>query len=194
MLLCRRWTLNWWKCRKSCLCQSFQQQFVEQTVDIPVHGGVKRAWGDLQEHLPGQSSTALRRADFEVCPQGLVPGQGSTAPPGADLHVDPQGFPSGQGSTALRGADLHEHFQGLVPVQGSTALRGADSGLHGFVPGQSTLWRSSRWSPWEKFNSASWSSSSLSFVTQVDSHPCARLLHANADWGGVRATLSCWRT
>ena len=37
----------------------FQQHSVEQTVDIPVPGGVKRARGGLQGSVPGQSSTAI---------------------------------------------------------------------------------------------------------------------------------------
>ena len=44
--------------------------FVEQTVDIPVHEGVKRARGDLHGHLPRQCETASSRgAPQVVCPR-----------------------------------------------------------------------------------------------------------------------------
>ena len=42
------------------VCKSqFQQHSVEQTVDVPVHGGVKHARGGLQVSVPGLSSTAF---------------------------------------------------------------------------------------------------------------------------------------
>ena len=53
----RRWETDWWECRVVSPSE------FEQTVDIPVHGGVKRARGSV----PGQSSTASSRGG----PQGL---------------------------------------------------------------------------------------------------------------------------
>ena len=126
----RRWPNSWWKihrCPSSCVLNvpvprigshvvsqsQFQQHFVEQTLDIPVHGGVKRTWEYLQGDLPGQSSTARGCLDGGAI-RGLVPGQGSAALRGAN-YVSLQGFPSGQGPAAPRGdfhccvgADLHD--------------------------------------------------------------------------------------
>ena len=76
-------------------------QLVEQTVDIPVHGGVKRARRGFHGSVPGQSSTASCRGG----PSGFSTGQGSTALSGADHHS--QSFVRKQSSTALRGAELH---------------------------------------------------------------------------------------
>ena len=60
----------------------FQQHSVEQTVRIPVRGGV------------GQGSAALRGADSSVGRQGFPSRQVSTALRGADSYVDLQRFPS----------------------------------------------------------------------------------------------------
>ena len=122
-----------------------QQHSVEQNVDTQVHGGVGRRGADPQNFLPGQSPTA----------RGCL-----------GLY----GFSAGQGPPSLRGADFHG-LQTLVPGQGSTALRGADlhEDLNGFVPNRSWWW-SSWLSPGTEFNSACWSSSSLFFITQVDTH------------------------
>ena len=77
--------------------------FVEQTADIPVHDGVKRARRDLQGDFPGQGSKAPRGAD-NVGLQGRAQVQGSTALLGAE-SVGFLGFVQGQDSTALPGAD-----------------------------------------------------------------------------------------
>ena len=100
----------------------FQQQFVEQTVDIPVHGGVKRAWRDVQGDLPGRwwqrfveliftevlkalSQDRVQQRFVELIftdvLKALPPGQGSAALRGAHLHGGPQGLVSGQGSAEL---------------------------------------------------------------------------------------------
>ena len=87
-----------------------QQHFVEQNVDIPVHGGVQRARGDLQGNIPGQSSLAISRGGLQCS----VPGQSSTASSREGL----QGHVLGQGSSALRAAVPAVVRRSLVPGQG----------------------------------------------------------------------------
>ena len=83
----------------------FQQHSVEQTVDIPVHGGVKWARGDLQGNLPGRSSTASSRGGL----QRFVPGQSSTV----SSCGGPQAL-SQDRVQQFRGADSRVLPQGLV--------------------------------------------------------------------------------
>ena len=52
---------------------SFLWHSVEQTVHIPVHGGVKRARGGLPGSVPGKSSAAFSGAAGKVgCVHGCI--------------------------------------------------------------------------------------------------------------------------
>ena len=115
---------------------SFQQQFAQQNVDIPVPSARLRLRGDLQGFLTGQSSTVPLDApqqQFQGFFFALFPGpekvRGSLGSPELGAHSRSSTLSAHH---KARGGDA---LQGSVPGRSSAALLG---GLHGVLPGQSS--------------------------------------------------------